>query len=629
VNPQSAAGAAVFLAASGREHDDLHMSASLSALPLDPTTRRRRRWRGLPRWGAALALVAAAAYAGHEIAHEAGVSRLREAAEHRLDMMSSGLDADLARFDYLPALLEMTPAVAALLDNPADPQLRAAANRYLDGVNATVGAEMLYVLDRSGTSVAASDWDRPGTTIGQDLSFRPYVGDAMANGRGHFYGVGITSGKPGYYLSYALGRGQAVRGVAAVKIDIEEVESAWRKLPGDVLLIDERGVVILSTRNEWKYRPFAALDAAQRAEVQRTRPYGDAPLEPLRWTRLRPLAQDTDLVSLEGSALLASTRPLPRSQWRLVALDDLAATRMAARYAAVTAGLGMSVLLLIAVTLWQRRRAVRQKLASQAALQAAHDSLESTVVARTAELRAAQSDLVHAGKMGVLGQMSAGMVHELNQPLTALRTLSDSAGILLDHARIDEARVNLQRITGMVDRLARLTSRLKAFAHKSDLPPRPVPLLRSISDAQALLGAELKAHGIRVDIEVRPVDLAVMADDATLSSVLVNLMRNAIDAMVDAPRRVLSVTGRSEGERVVLAVTDTGPGIRSDILARLFEPFVSSKPAGSGLGLGLVISAQLVRAVGGTVRASNRDEGGATFVVSLPSASLKVTAEHA
>jgi two-component system C4-dicarboxylate transport sensor histidine kinase DctB len=628
VNPESAGWAAVSLAAGGREHDDLHMSATAPALPLDIRSRPGRRLRGLPRWGAALVLVAAAAYAGHELALDAGVWRLREAAEHRLDMMASSLDADLARFDYLPALLEMTPAVAALLDSPGDPQLRAAANRHLNGVNATVGAEMLYVLDRSGTSIAASDWDRPGTTIGQDLSFRPYVSDAVVHGRGHFYGVGITSGKPGYYRSYALGRGQGVRGVAAVKIDIEEVESAWRKLPGDVLLIDERGVVILATRTEWKYRPLVPLDATQRAEVLRTRPYGEAPLEPLRWTKLQPLAHNTEVMGLDGSALLASTRTLPRAAWRLVALDDLAPARAAARYAAVTASLAMSVLLLIAVTLWQRRRAVRQKLASQAALQAAHDSLESTVIARTAELRAAQSDLVHAGKMGVLGQMSARMVHELNQPLTALRTLSDSASVLLDHERIDDARVNLQRITGMVDRLARLTSRLKAFAHKSDLPAQPVPLLRSISDAHALLGADLKQHGIRVEIEVRPAELAVMADEATVSSVLVNLMRNAIDAMQDSPRRLLRVAARVEDECAIVTVADTGPGIRADILARLFEPFVSSKPAGSGLGLGLVISAQLVRAFGGTLRAINRDEGGASFVISLPSAPLAVAPGH-
>jgi len=298
----------------------------------------------------------------------------------------------------------------------------------------------------------------------------------------------------------------------------------------------------------------------------------------------------------------------------------MAPVRVAARYAAVTASLAMAVLLLLAVTLWQRRRALRQKLASQAALQAAHDSLESTVVARTAQLRAAQSDLVHAGKMAALGQMSAGMVHELNQPLTALRTLSDSAGLLLEHDRRDEVRGNLQRISGMVDRLARLTSRLKTFAHKSELPPQPVALLRSIADTQALLGAELTERDIRVEVDVSPAELSVMADDATIGSLLSNLMRNAIDAMQASPQRLLRVEARAHGERVTLTVTDTGPGISADILPRLFEPFVTSKPAGAGLGLGLVISAQLVRAAGGTLRASNLDGGGACFSVDLPGA---------
>ena len=325
-------------------------------------------------------------------------------------------------------------------------------------------------------------------------------------------------------------------------------------------------------------------------------------------------------MSLDGLAQLASTRTLQRAAWRLVALDDMAPVRVAARYAAVTASMGVAVLLLLAVTLWQRRRAVRQKLASQAALQAAHDSLESTVVARTAQLRAAQADLVHAGKMAALGQMSAGMVHELNQPLTALRTLSDSAGLLLDHDRRDDVRGNLQRISGMVDRLARLTSRLKTFAHKSELAPQPVALLRCTADTQALLGADLKDRDIRVEVDVRPTDLSVMADEATIGSILSNLMRNAIDAMQGSPTRLLRVEARTQGERVILTVTDTGPGIRADILARLFEPFVSSKPAGAGLGLGLVISEQLVRAAGGTLRASNRDEGGACFIVDLPSA---------
>jgi len=595
------------------------MSSAEPALRFDASAAATvRRWRGLPRWCAALALVAAAAYIGHQLALQTGMSRLREAAEHRLDMLATSLDADLGRFDYLPALLEMTPVVPALLDTPADAELRGAVNRYLSRVNAAAGAEMLYVLDPGGTSLAASDWDQPGTTIGQDLSFRPYVSDAVQQGRGRFYGVGITSRKPGYYLSYALRRGERLRGVVAVKVDIEDAERAWRKLPGDVLLVDERGVVILSTRDELKYRPLAPLDAGQRAELQRTRPYGTAALLPLDWTPRQALAGDAQLVALDGLDHLVSTRKLQRSPWRLLALDDLAPLHVAARYAAVTASLAMAVLLLVAVTLWQRRRAVRQKLASQAALQAAHDCLESTVVARTAQLRAAQGELVHAGKMAALGQMSAGMVHELNQPLTAMRTLSDSAGILLEHGRADEVRGNLQRITGMVDRLARLTSQLKTFAHKSDAPLVAVAVARCICDAQAIVGTELKAQGIAFEVDVQPAGLSLVTDETALASVLVNLMRNAIDAMQAAAQRTLRVQARLQDGRLILSVADTGPGIRSDILPRLFEPFVTSKPAGAGLGLGLVISAQLVRGAGGTLRAGNRAEGGACFTVDLP-----------
>lgn len=594
------------------------MSTSASVSPPPPPAKQPRRRRGWLRWCGALALVVAAAFVGHQVALQSGLARLRDAAEHRLDMLTSNLDADLARFDYLPALLEMTPVVPALLNAPANVQLRDNANRYLNGVNATVGAEMLYVLDSAGTSLAASDWGQAGTTIGQDLSFRPYVVAALQQGRGRFYGVGITSKKPGYYLSYALHRDQHLLGVMAVKVNIEQSEQDWRKLPGDVLLVDELGVVILSTRDDLKFRPLAPMDATRQAELLRSRPYGQATLQPLHWSPTESLADNAQLVTLDSVAHLASTRRLQQAPWRLVVLDALEPVRAAARYAAITSGLATAVLLLLAVTLWQRRRAVRQKLASQAALQAAHDGLESTVVARTAQLRAAQSELVHAGKMAVLGQMSAGMVHELNQPLTALRTLSESAGILLDQERPEEVRGNLRRITGMVDRLARLTSQLKTFAYKSELALVPIPLVRCIADAQALLGWGLTAHGIVVEVDVQPATLCVMAEETALGSVLVNLMRNAIDAMQEMPERRLRIEARAQGRRAILRFSDTGPGIRADILPRLFDPFVTSKPAGAGLGLGLVISAQLVRAVGGTLDAFNQEEGGACFVVDLP-----------
>lgn len=594
------------------------MMPALSSLPLAGSPSRARRWRGWPRWCAALGLVLAATAAGYQGSLHAGVSRLRDAAAHRLDMLATGLDGDLARYDFLPALLERTPIVGSLLRSPDDPALRSAVNQYLSGVSATVGAEMVYVLDPAGRSIVASDWDQAGTTVGQDLSFRPYVIDAIGSGRGRFYGVGITSRKPGYYLSYALRQDGRLLGVAVVKVRIEDAEPAWRQLPGAALVVDERGVVILASSPALKYRPLVALDAAQRAELQRSRPYGAADLQPLDWVPGAALADDVHRVALEGRDHVASVRALQRAPWRLIVLDDLAPVRTTARYGAATAGLAMAVLVLLAVTLWQRRRAVRQRLASQAALQAAHDSLEATVVARTAQLRAAQEELVHAGKMAALGQMSAAMVHELNQPLTAMRTLSDSATILLQQARMEDVQGNLQRITRMVDRLARLTSQLKTFAHKRNQALAAVDVARCVADAHAIVGAEMQARGVEFDVQVQPPGLTVTTDEGALGSVLINLMRNAADAMQSATRRHLRVHAVRRGARLVLDVSDTGTGIAPEIAPRLFEPFVTSKPAGAGLGLGLVISAQLLRGLGGTLAARNLDEGGACFTIDLP-----------
>ena len=548
---------------------------------------------------------------------QAGMSRLREAAGHRLDMLASAMDADLTRFEHLPALLEMTPMVPALLAAPLDAELRATVNRYLGGVNATAGAEMLYVLNSAGTSLAASDWDRPETTVGRDLSFRPYVADALQHGQGRFYGVGVTSRRPGYYLSYALRDRVPARGVVAVKVNLAEAERSWRQLPGDVLLVDERGVVILSTRDDLRFRPLQALDAQELSEAQQSRRYGEARLQPLPWRQQEALGQDLAVVLLDGQAQLASSRRLQSAPWQLIVMDALRPVQAAARFAALTAALSMSVLILLAVTLWQRRRAIRQKLANQAALQAAHDALESTVVARTAELRAAQSELVHAGKMAALGQMSAGLAHELNQPLTALRTLTESAALLLEQDRKPEVQGNLQRITRMVDRLARLTTRLKTFAHKAETPGAPVPLAHCLADAQASVAEAARLVNVAIVLDVQPPDLQVLADEAALSSVLVNLMRNAIEAMQATPERRLTIVARQRGPRATIEVSDTGHGIAADILPRLFEPFVTSKTAGSGLGLGLVISAQLLRSMDASLSARNEVGGGACFVIDL------------
>ena len=202
-------------------------------------------------------MIAAVAWVAHGVALRSGLQALHGAALQRLEVEATRLDAELARFGYLPSLLETSPEVLRLLDEPANPALRESVNRYLKSLNSIAGAQSLYVLDRAGIALAAADAGQPGTPFGQDLSYRPYFRDALANGRGRFYGVGVTSGRAGYYLSYALPAQGPAHGVATVKVDLEAGEKAWRELPGEVLLLDEHEVVILASRPDWKYHPLA------------------------------------------------------------------------------------------------------------------------------------------------------------------------------------------------------------------------------------------------------------------------------------------------------------------------------------------------------------------------------------
>ncbi|HET9642421.1 MAG TPA: ATP-binding protein, partial [Burkholderiaceae bacterium] len=250
-----------------------------------------------------------------------------------------------------------------------------------------------------------------------------------------------------------------------------------------------------------------------------------------------------------------------------------------------------------------------------------YDTLEAKVQERTAELKAAQSELVHAGKLAVLGQMSAGMAHELNQPLAALHTLSDNAALLIERGRLPEAQSNLERIGQLVQRLARLTGQLKVFAHKSgEEAPKPVRVQQAIGQAASLLSARLRAGSVEMSVQVEPPDLAVACDDIRLEQVLGNLLGNAVNALEASDVRRIEIIATCSGPTCTIAVRNSGPCIDPGILARLFEPFVTSKPAGKGLGLGLVISSHIVRAFGGNLSARNLTPTGVEFIIELPCA---------
>jgi two-component system, NtrC family, C4-dicarboxylate transport sensor histidine kinase DctB len=578
------------------------------------------RW--LVRGATAVALVVAASWLGYAVAFQRGMDHLRTAAQQRLAVEAARLDGHLSRFEYLPSLLETSPSVFQLLGASGDAALRQAVSQYLKSINLLAGADNLYVLGVSGETLAAADFDQPGTPFGENLSYRPYVSEALSKGRGAFFGVGITSARAGYYLSYALKEGGVTKGVATVKVNLASFERAWRDIDSDILLLDERRVAILSSRDEWRFRPMQPLSLQMRDEISRSKPYGNHELTPLGWTFAAQFSDGSARVTAGNRAYTLSERPINHGLWKLVLLDDETPIRQTALIIGAMSGLASIVALLAAGLVEQRRRAIKQRLANQAALQAANDMLEIRVQERTAELRAAQDELVHAGKLAALGQMSAGMVHELNQPLAALQTAADNAILLVDRGSIGDARGNLTRIGELIRRLGRLTGQLRVFAYKSSSPLDVVSVEQAVAESLKIVAARVKEGGVDVSTDI-DAGLCVVADQTRLEQLLCNIVANALDAVESVEQKSILIRASREGgqaARCRIAISNSGPAIASDVLQRMFEPFVTTKPAGKGLGLGLMLSNHIARSFGGELRARNLTPCGAEFVVILPMA---------
>ncbi len=630
--------------------------------PVDvpPVIRRRRGPAGwtsatLAAWCAVLAAALALAYLAYWWTERLTIERLRASGAQRLEVYAGSLDNLLDKYDFLPRMLELNKEVTALLQHPDDLDLRQSVNEYLERVNRQAGSSTIYIVNLQGRTQAASNWREKSSFVGDNVGFRPYLQDALRGKPGGFYGIGTTNQEPGYFFAHGIYHEGRMLGVATVKVNIEGLEKDWVQGADKVMLTDANGVIFLTSSPAWKYKTLRPLPDTVRQHLERTRQYHTHALTPLNFTYDQPRADNTRIVAIGdadaapafGNAprMLAQTRSLAPRNWTFIYLSDLSSARANARAASIFACVAFGFLLMLFLYLRQRQRTIAQRLQAKEDLQNAYNNLETMVAERTSslnqmtqslsqeievrrqaeqKLHLTQNELYQAGKMAVLGQMSASITHELNQPLTALRTMSDNAVILFERGRMEEVKNNLKTISQIVARMGSITGKLKVFARKSNTGLTAVSIHTAITNALVLIERRLELDKVTFQLHISNEDVYALCDGNRLEQVLLNLLTNALDSMADCAQRKLTLDVNSDRERVVIRVTDSGPGLSEETRAHLFEPFYTTKPQGQGLGLGLAISEQIVRDFGGSLRADQVDAG-ARFVIELNTAQQQET----
>lgn len=608
------------------------------------------------------AALAAACALTWSITWQRGVAELQRNAAVRVNRTTSALKSTLDRYESLPYLLGSHPYVQDLLAEPQRADLAARANRYLEDLNEHAHATVTYVVGADGLCVAASNWRAPDSFVGIEYRFRPYFIDAM-NGRvGRFFGIGTISRDPGYYISQPVWRDGRIAGVVVVKLNLEWFQGADASEP--LVVADDHGVVFLSSVPAWKYHTLHPLTEPVAASIYETRQYAQQPVTPLPLRVEQVLGADAEIVRVgagrRAPRFLASKRRIGEPDWLLVTLAPLAPVDADARNATIVTGFGFVSIALLAFYWRMRRARVREMIRGRALLQQAYAELNRRVEERTAdlsqanaqlqkevgdriraeqELRAAHDELIQASKLAALGQMAAGITHELNQPLAALRSFSDNTRVLLDRGEQGAARENLEAIAALTERMGKITNQLKLFVGRAKPRNERALVVRALRSVLALLGERMR--GVALTLTLRdatvapaqdaPLDLArdypelvARCEDLRLEQVLINLLGNALDAVGGAAATAAVVATPAIDVTIVVSaatlsieVRDNGPGIAPDLLPRLFEPFFTTKEMGRGLGLGLAISSSIASDAGGALTARNAPDGGALFVLTL------------
>lgn len=566
------------------------------------------------------------------------LDRLAERGRAELSMASDRLTDHLERYRQLAVIMAAHPDLIALLSAESD-QFVAAADRLLLRTADRTGAFEVFVLSAQGVKVASSHPELVGANYAATSYFRRAMYGALGTAQ---LQANEEAGRAFYFASPIKREGRPPIGAVVVKVSLNAIETRWRGDPNVLFFSDSEDVVFLSNRSDLVFaQRNGAGSASGKYAPGVVRPFPDRRIS----HRGRHEIWAADAASGLPDRALHLAAPLPVVALTAEILLDTGPAQSSALFQAAFGGALSLVFGAGLIILMQRRISLAERLAVE---ERAIAELEERVADRTEQLsganldlmnqirdrreaeealKRAQADLVQAGKLSALGQMSAGISHELNQPLMAIRSFAENAETLLQRGDTETVGTNLARIAELSRRMGRIIRNLRAFARREGEVLTDVDLNAVVLAALELTERRLKDSGVTLDWTPSEPPIWVRGGEVRLQQVVLNLISNAIDAMEGQDdMRIEIEVSRDAGERVILSVRDHGPGLAD--AARIFDPFYTTKEVGQsvGMGLGLSISYGIVQSFGGKIAGRNHPDGGAVFTVELGSVKKEVAA---
>ncbi|RXF02608.1 sensor histidine kinase [Pseudoalteromonas phenolica O-BC30] len=539
------------------------------------------------------------------------LKQTRQNSTENLEKLHQYFTSELARFTSIPNLVRQNTHMLNLLDEDTTHDLKP-LNEYLADIQIASGASDVYVLNEQGWVTASSNWQASHSYIGSNFAFRQYFYEAVENGNAIDFAVGLRSGARGIYISQAIEQQGEVKGVIVVKVNASHFEDVRDSLDTgqqhSFILMDSSGIVLMSDQEKWRLISTKPLSQTDIDEFDASRQFSGREIN----TQLWRFDEQAERLQISTEGRLAknfvfakkSLNSLDASLYLLSAIDDVTANQWSR--------LALSSVLLLA--LFIILEVILVKLAGYKQLLFTQRSLEAQINARSEQLLETQQALLRTAKLATIGQLSAGINHEISQPLTAMSAYLTSSKRLLLKGQYEKVQENLILIEDLIKRTHTIVAQLKHFS-KSQKPNLALHKLKDLfSNALIIIGPELKKYNIELNNELDEIE--VWVDPILCEQVFVNLLSNACHAMQKVQTRKLTITNRIDEGKSSIKISDTGIGIESHTLESIFEPFFTTK-SGNGLGLGLSISKQIIHSFKGELSAENNSDLGASFILTL------------